>query len=277
MPAADVPHPPARSYSRIGIGLLIVLAGLILTLWLIGTPPGILGKADAVGYAICHRIPARSFEANGRPLPLCCRCTGIYLGVMTGLIACIASGRVRAARLPGIKIIVVLLAFGAAIAVDGLNSYLSLFEAYRPIYRPNNTLRLITGTCAGLTMILIMLPTFNLIVWRDPQPEAPLHTLKELAGLCLAAAGVIALVLVQVPALLVIAGLISTAGVVILFGMIGSVFFLTIMRRENSLITWRDLVIPALAGLVFAFSVIGSIDLVRYLLTGTWSGLSMLE
>ena len=35
---------------------LILLLGILLVVWLILTPPGLLGKADAIGYAVCHRI-----------------------------------------------------------------------------------------------------------------------------------------------------------------------------------------------------------------------------
>jgi hypothetical protein len=74
--------PTAR---RVVFGSAAILAGLIIGLWLLGTPPGILGKADAIGYAVCHRIAERSFHTHDRPLPLCARCTGMYLGVIAGL------------------------------------------------------------------------------------------------------------------------------------------------------------------------------------------------
>jgi uncharacterized membrane protein len=266
----------SRPYSRPTIWLVLGLAGLIIGLWLLGTPSGVQGKADAVGYAICHRIPSRSLQINGRPLPLCARCTGIYLGVMTGLAVYAASGRLRSSRLPGIKILAVLLLFAAAIGIDGLNSYLSLFEAYHPVYHPNNTLRLITGVYAGLAMITFVLPVFTAAVWRAPRDESPLHGLKELAALSLIAALVIVVVLLKLPALLLIFGLVSAAGVVLMFGIVGCVMFLMLTRRDNSLNRWRDLLLPALVGLVFAIVVIGGIDLLRYAFTGTWDGFTML-
>jgi uncharacterized membrane protein len=36
------------------------------------------------GY-ICHQRPERSFHLEGRPLPVCARCTGLYLAVPFGL------------------------------------------------------------------------------------------------------------------------------------------------------------------------------------------------
>ena len=34
----------------------------------------------AVGRLVCHQLPARSFELWMTPLPVCARCTGIYVG-----------------------------------------------------------------------------------------------------------------------------------------------------------------------------------------------------
>jgi uncharacterized membrane protein len=264
-----------RPYSRLTIGLVILFAGTVLGLWLLGTPSGIEGKADAVGYAVCHRISVRSFHVHGRALPLCARCTGIYLGIMTTLLMYGGSGRLRSSRLPRLPILAVLLLFGGIIGVDGLNSYLSLFAAYHPIYPPSNTLRLITGMYAGMALITLVLPVFNATLWAAPRNDAPLRSFKELAALGLIAALLIVAVLLQPPALLLIAGLVSSAGVVLMFSLIGSVAFLIVTRRENSLIRWPDLIIPALAGLTFAISVIGVINLGRYLLTGTWDGFTL--
>jgi hypothetical protein len=73
-----------------------VLVGIAIALtftWLMLTPPGLLGKADAVGYAVCHQIEARSFHIHTRPFPLCARCSGLFLGALLGLVYQAAQGR----------------------------------------------------------------------------------------------------------------------------------------------------------------------------------------
>ena len=65
--------------------ILPVLLLAVATTWVYFTPEGILGKAGAVGYAVCHRIDLRSFHLGLRQLPLCARCTGMYLGALLGL------------------------------------------------------------------------------------------------------------------------------------------------------------------------------------------------
>ena len=41
----------------------------------------------AVGSVICHQLPERSFFFDGRQLPVCARCTGLYLSGAAGLAA----------------------------------------------------------------------------------------------------------------------------------------------------------------------------------------------
>jgi uncharacterized membrane protein len=261
-----------RPYSRLTVGVVALLTGVILGVWLLGTPPGLLGKADAVGYAVCHRIDVRSFHTHDRQLPLCARCTGIYLGVLTGLTFFNARGRTRSSGLPPVNLLLVMALSGAAFAFDGLNSYLSLFAFYHPLYQPHNTLRLITGMGFGLAMIAVVLPVFNSIAWADPDPAPVLRSLKEMGALYEIGAGVCAAVLINQPTLRAVLGVISAAGVVLMFGVIGTVIFLTGTRHENAITRWRDLLLPVLAGTIFTFTVIGAIDVVRYWFTGTWGG-----
>lgn len=41
----------------------------------------------AVGSVICHQLPDRSFFLDGLQLPVCARCTGLYLSGAAGLVA----------------------------------------------------------------------------------------------------------------------------------------------------------------------------------------------
>ena len=43
--------------------------------------------AYSAGAIICHQLPERSFFWDERQLPVCARCTGLYLGVAIGLAA----------------------------------------------------------------------------------------------------------------------------------------------------------------------------------------------
>ena len=267
-------EPPRRLSRRLSI-LVVVSAAIVLLVWAMGTPPGLLGKADAVGYAICHRIALRSFQVNGEPLPLCARCTGIYLGVMTSFLITMASGRTRASSLPPRRVLVVLGLFVVVLGIDGVNSYVHLFPGGTGVYEPHNWLRLVTGTYCGIAMFSLIFPIFNGTVWRQPNAARAVNSLRELAGLCAVAALVILLVLSEQPVFLWGAGLLSTIGVVMMLAMIDTVLFLSLFRLDRSANGWRDLAIPLLAGLTIAFIQIGGIDIVRFALTGTWAGFTL--
>src|SRR5512143_3198781 len=111
--------------------LVPIAAVIVFAVWFAITPPGLLGKADAIGYAICHRIDERSFHIGDRQLPLCARCTGeffsaafalIYMGIVSG----------RRSKLPSRGLIAVLVVSFLAFGIDGRNSLLHLMKQSAP-------------------------------------------------------------------------------------------------------------------------------------------------
>lgn len=164
------------------------LAGIAI-IWFI-TPGGLLDKADHVGYAVCHQIPIRSPFFGGRQLPLCARCSGQFLGALGGLLLLLALGRGKAGKLPPTAVILVLLAFLAAWALDGLNSYLTLFPGAPHLYEPHNILRTTTGALQGVALISLALPFFNVTLWARPSPRPTINNLREVLFLL----GVVALI-----------------------------------------------------------------------------------
>jgi uncharacterized membrane protein len=52
-----------------------------------------------VGHLICHQLPSRSFHLWGAALPVCARCTGIYVGAAaTAVVLAARSGRREVTR-----------------------------------------------------------------------------------------------------------------------------------------------------------------------------------
>jgi uncharacterized membrane protein len=255
--------------------LLIFLAIGVLLLWLIYTPHGLLGKADAVGYAVCHRIDLRSFHLGQRALPLCSRCTGMYLGSTLAFAFLAARGRLLAGRFPPRWILVVFGILAAAFAIDGLNSYMTFFPGAPHLYAPNNTLRLLTGTGLGLGLGVMVGPGFNQAVWTRVDGSRSLTSWSDLALLVLAAVGVDLLVLTENPLVLYPLALVSTLGVVLLLTIVYTMLVLLLSGRENQVAHPRQLLIPALVGFVLAMLQIGGLDVVRYVLTGTWNGFAL--
>jgi len=246
--------------------------------FLIATPDGFLAKADMVGYAVCHRITSHSFTLAGRQLPLCARCSGTFIGALTGLFGqAMVLRRRRTAEFPPPFIIIIIASFMLLWAADGLNSYLTLFPNGPHLYEPQNWLRLTTGALNGLTMSVLVYPVFNFTLWRRPVPERAVRNLRDLGVLLLLEAGMVGLVLTRWSFLLYPLALLSALGVLTLLTSVNSVLALIIVRRENVVDTWREAVVPLLAGFTLSLIQVGVIDVVRYALTGTLEGIPPLQ
>jgi uncharacterized membrane protein len=276
---ANMPAPTVTSRSiwkikppRIGI---LLCSGLIIGLWLFATPEGILGKADAVGYAVCHRIDVRSFHLGVRALPMCARCSGTFLSVMLGLIY-FGILKKKAAQFPRKGILIILGLLTGIYLLDGVNSYFTLIPGVPHLYEPHNYLRLSTGMVFGIALISIVYPAFNQSLWKDPLALPSVSNFRELVLLILMGGVVVLAVISENPLILYPLALLSTFGVLILLTMVYTMIILIITKRESAASSWRELTFTLLGGFSLAILQIGLINLVRYLFMGTWEGFNFL-
>lgn len=251
--------------------IVFLVCALVIIFWWIETPGGLLGKSDAIGYAVCHRIEARSFFLDDRPLPLCARCSGMYLGAVAGILFQFIFFP-RRGGMPGWKTGIPFMLFVLAFGIDGLNSYLHLFPGMNGAYEPQNWLRLITGTGMGLSIAAMLVPAFNQSVWKKWDPKSIYTGWKAYLGLIGSGFAVACLLLIDNPFFRYPLALISAAGVILVLGLVYAIIWLMVFHKDNQADRWLDLVIPLCAGLLTAFVQIGVFDWLRYLLTGTWSG-----
>jgi uncharacterized membrane protein len=263
---------PGSALMWIGAVALVVVLGV----WLQFTPDGLLGKADAVGYAVCHRIRVRSFILpNGRQVPLCARCSGTFLGVMLGLFG---PGwlfkRRHAAGFPPLAMLAVMLGMSAWWAFDGANSFAHLlpYEGIPRLYGPTNFLRITTGMAHGITMGGLILPVANATLWVDASDEPILDKWWQLAALYGIGAVVVAMVYSEIGVFLYPLALLSAVGVVVILGAISTVMVVTVLGRENEARTPGEALPYFLLGLAVTFMLIGGIDFLRYAMFGTWDG-----
>jgi uncharacterized membrane protein len=253
------------------VHVMAVIAGVVLLIWLVDTPPGILGKADAVGFAVCHRIEERSFQVNGRQMPLCARCTGMYLGAMLGLVFQFMKSS-RGVGLPPRKLMVIFCLIALIWGVDGLNSYLHLFPNAPSLYEPTNIMRLLTGTGMGLVVSVLLYPAFNQTVWVEWNEHPVIADFRSMGGLLLLAVLADGLVLTGYAWVLYPIALITSAGVLVLLSMVYSMVFLILFKVENRIYNVNQLVLPILVGFILAIGQIGIMDWGRFFITGNWSG-----
>lgn len=244
---------------------------LLLFGWLLNTPAGVLGKADAIGYAVCHQIDGRSFHLLGRQMPLCARCTGMYLGAMLGLVFQSLTARRRTGLPPG-RVMIILGLLVIAFAVDGINSYFHLFPGFQGLYEPQNWLRLLTGTGMGIGVAALLFPAFNQSAWKDWDERRAISGSRSLGVLLVLAVLVDLVVLTEFWPALYFFALVSAAGALVMLVMVYTMLFLMILKKENRAERISQLSVYLTAGFFMALMQIAALDLVRFWLTGSWSG-----
>lgn len=251
------------------ITIITATAALLLT-WLVKTPPGLLGKMDAVGYAVCHRAPARSFWLDDRPTPVCARCSGTFLGSGLSLMYILRKG--KRALFPPRWMMMVFAGFALFFALDGANSFLSALPGLSSLYSPNNPLRLASGTLLGLAVGSVLAPTFHQTVWKDSLPQPALTSIREggtLLGLALA---MDAAILSEIPLLLYPLAVLSGISVLGLLSIAYALLWILLAQSENRFSEWKELWIFLLLGFLTALLQISLMDAGRFWLTGTWDG-----
>jgi uncharacterized membrane protein len=253
-----------------------ILGIIVISVWMYISPEGALGKLDAIGYAVCHRIDERSFQIDDRQLPLCARCTGEFYTAGVALIFQAFVSK-RKSKLPSKGIIAVLVLFFLAFGIDGSNSYLYLLkqsgalEQIPNLYTPNNTLRLFTGSGMGIALASILFPVINQTIWREPTDDYALNrkNFSALVGLII---GINLLILTDSPIILYPIAYLSALGTLSLLVLVFMILWMIMMRLDNSFDHWTQLWLPFASGLTLALLMILGIDLLRLSLTGTWNG-----
>jgi uncharacterized membrane protein len=94
-----------------------------------------------VGLAFCHRRKDRSIKMSKYTLPLCARCTGLWLGFAVGLLF-----RFAGLHAPPTFAVALML----PLIIDGLTQLVGYRES-------NNQLRILTGVLFGIATNMIFL------------------------------------------------------------------------------------------------------------------------
>lgn len=80
---------PAERWDRAAWALALAATGLLLTAVAAPPllPPAVRAPLVAGFHVLCHQLPERSFSIDGVQLAACHRCTGIYVGLVLGVLA----------------------------------------------------------------------------------------------------------------------------------------------------------------------------------------------
>lgn len=253
--------------------LLILVTLIVLFTWLALTPAGLLGKADAIGYSVCHRIAVRSFLLGDRQLPLCARCSGMYLGALLAMVYLGSFG--RKGGLPPLRLAWVLGLFVVAFGIDGVNSYLHFFPSAPWLYNPENWLRLVTGTGMGLGLGAVVVAVVHQTLWQNYDPQPALNSWRRLLLLIVMAGVLDWMIWSENPLLLFPLAVLSSATVLLILTLVYTVVWTLISKQDNRFESLRQVWVAGLAGFLTALLQIAVIDAGRFLLTGTWGGFNL--
>ncbi len=223
----------------------------------------IISLAHWFGSAVCHQLPEDSYYIGGVELPLCARCSGMYLGALFTLIFH-AWHHPRAIALRRPWVLVALALFFLAWAGDGLNSFLSAVPVLPHLYPPQNILRLITGTLMGITLGSLIFVMSNSLIWRNTNPAPIIETPRELLALLGMGALVVIIVQSEWGFFLYPLTLASLIAVLVLNSALMSALAASLMA--NLAQTWREARRPLTVGTAIALVLLNTLALFRVIL-----------
>lgn len=136
--------------------ILLIIFILFLSLLLLGpflfalvkVPNLLIIEYYSIFKMTCHQLPERSYFILGYQIPVCVRCTGIYTGLIIGMIIYPIFKKINSAKLPNLKY---LLPFFLPLIIDGSSQLLNLYPS--PHY-----VRFFTGVLASASMIFCIMP-----------------------------------------------------------------------------------------------------------------------
>lgn len=157
-------------------GIVVAIAGVAF--W--ASPGGYGGTSRTLLHGLCAQTPSHTLRFGDRMLPFDSRMTGIYGGFMVTFLVIIARRRLLHYGNPPRRVVAVLVALVAAMAIDGTNSLLTDLGLWHP-YEPTNALRVVTGYGTGVALAVVLGWLLASSVWNLASPAAAVETVHDLA------------------------------------------------------------------------------------------------
>lgn len=94
------------------------------------------------GSFVCHQLPERSFHISGTQLPVCARCTGLYLGAAVGMVALLATPALTLS-FPRVRLVLL---------TSAIPTVVTLATAWLGLWDPGNVVRAALALPLGITV-----------------------------------------------------------------------------------------------------------------------------
>jgi len=182
---------------------------------------------DFLGSGICHQKILVTFEYNKVYMPVCSRCTGIYIGFLFSLIILLLIERRIKSEVPSTKVLV---SITASVLFIGLDIFLTSYG----IVEPNNLIRFITGFIVGWGFALIILPLSNSVMWQKAVKRKYLEKKINISIWLIAGVVVSFLFFISYKSLLTLWGFFSILGLMLFYAFIFLILLFTFLRKISN-------------------------------------------
>ena len=254
-------------FQRTLLAAAVLLAALGIAFnWLHLHPGDLYARIMAIGSSVCHQLPTHSYIHNDLQFPICARCSGLYLGCFIAILYYAFQG--KKSGLPKKAYLFLMLGLTIAWGGDGLNSLLSDLLAKPFLYTTTNTTRLVTGFGMGLVLSTALMTLFNLSIWKNPQKTPLLDNRWQLIAYIVAAAVMGSMLVLAQGFLFRALAYVSTISILVVITALYTIFWVIILRRENTFENLLSLTLFLSAGFATALLQITLLSALRGWLIG---------
>ncbi len=197
-----------------------------------------------LGGGLCHQKIERTFSIDSLNMPVCSRCTGIYLGILLSLLALILIERKIKGEFPPLKIVLIAVGVFLIMGLDVVLSTIGLIQS-------SNIIRMITGFMTGWFMVLLLFSLANNSMFKKFVRKNYLDNWKKLfIWLAAGAAGAVLFIFTYKYAIIFWA-MLSVLGLLAFVTLILFILFFSLNRRLlGSIDSWKKYMAAIAVGII---------------------------
>ncbi|MBC8388049.1 MAG: DUF2085 domain-containing protein [Actinobacteria bacterium] len=210
-----------------------------------------------LGSGICHQKAIVTFEYNKVYMPVCSRCTGIYIGFVFSLLAIILFDRKIKSEIPSIKIFILLIFTFLPMGADVALTTFKIIEA-------NNYVRFITGFLVGWILTLVILPLKNSVMLKKAVVKSYLDNKIKFILWLFVGIIIISLFIFSYKQLFLFWSILSILGLIVFILYIISILFFAISKKfSNSIFTLKRYFLYSIIGFILSIGMLTLLASVR--------------
>jgi uncharacterized membrane protein len=213
-----------------------------------------------LGGGLCHQISDRTFNIEILYMPVCSRCTGIYLGLFISLITIILLERRIKSEFPSLKIVMVAVGVFLIMGLDVVLSFLKIIES-------NNIIRLVTGFFTGWFIAFLLVPLANNVMFKRFVSKNYLDKKIKFLSWLLCGFVMVSTFIFTYQHALIFWSIVSMLGMISFVVLIFFVLFFSLNRKLlGSIDSVKKYIISLIAGIISAIALLSLFSYLRQFL-----------